>query len=282
MYIIKTGTEKHNSGFRYFCEHIFKDHVLESAATLSYYFLFSVFPLTILISASFSTLNISQNGLQSLNNFIPNHILRILESYLEEISQGNTASLILVGIALTLYSMGKVIQTMKRKFRLAYGVRPKLPFLSEWFVSLIFVLLVMLSFYAMLIVIVAGNYLFRGIVYLLPFLSDTLPTFQALRLLGVAAYLFFVLLGLYYVLPGIRQKVKMVLPGTAFALSAWVLLSYLFSYFVENFSNFTSLYGSLGAIIALLTWLYFINLILLGGAYINAYLYRKSRMGNNL
>lgn len=277
MHVIRTKSEKSSFSVGELFRHIFKNHIFESSAALSYYFLFSIFPLAIFINGCFSTLHITQENWDFLSNFVPANILTAMEIYVKEISLGNTATLIIVGILLTLYSMGKAIQTMKRKFRLAYGARPRSQTLAEWIVSIVFVFLVMVSFYAMLILIVAGGYIFNWLITILPFLKSALPSFQAIRLLAVTCYLFFVLLGLYFLLPGIKQKKRTVLPGTLFALVSWVVMSYLFSFYLNHFSNFSTLYGSISSIIALLLWLFFINLILLIGAYINSYFYLKKR-----
>lgn len=274
MHIIKTGN-KRKDGLQILLRHLLTGHLFESAATLSYYFLFSIFPLAIFISACFATVKINPEDLSELTGFVPAEILYILENYLREISTGNAATFILTGMILTLYSMGKAIQTMKRKFRLAYRTKPKAQTFSEWVVSLAFVLLVMISFYAMLIIIVAGNYIFEWLISLIPILATAFPSFQFIRLIAVTCYLFFVLLGLYYVLPGIKQKARDILPGTLFSLASWVVMSYLFSLYLDTLSNFTTLYGSLGAIIALLSWLFIINLILLVGARINSYFYLR-------
>ena len=272
MHVIKTQS-KNRFALKHFFGHLFKDHILESSATLSYYFLFSVFPLAIFISACFSTLGLTPKDLADLSGFIPEDILSIIDQYLLEISLGNTPTLIAIGILLTLSSMGKAIQTMKRKIRLSYGVYKKSKGLFEWVVSFVFVLLILVSFYATLILIVAGNYIFQWLLSFIPFLKNALPSFSVIRLLGVTGFLFFFLLGLYYVLPGIKQKMINVIPGTLFALVGWVAMSYVFSFYLDHFANFSAIYGSLGAIIALLTWLFLLNFILLLGGRINSYFY---------
>ena len=142
MQIIKTEQSK-KPLVKPFFRHIFKNQIFESAASLSYYFLFSVFPLAIFISAAFSTLHISKDNLSFLSGIIPNQILSIIKAYLAEISLGNTATLIATGIFLTIWSMGKAIQTMKCKFRLAYAINPKIHFIKEWIISLVFVFLLL-------------------------------------------------------------------------------------------------------------------------------------------
>lgn len=271
MYIIRTEKNKKAFSILDFFRHLSNHHIFESSATLSYYFLFSAFPFAIFISAALSTLQIKEESLVILQNLVPIHILKIFEDYLREISLGNTETLIMAGTVLTAYSMAKAIQTMKRKFRLSYGLSLPSRRFSDWMISIVFVLLIMVSFYAMLILIVAGNRLATLLMNWFPILTETVNTFQYLKLFLITLYLFFVLFGLYYLLPGIKLKIVEVLPGTLFALVSWVITSYLFSFYLDHFSNLTTLYGSLGTIIALLSWLFLTNLILLIGVHINSY-----------
>lgn len=274
MHVIRTERKK-DSFFQSFFKHLFRNHPFESAATLSYYFLFSVFPLVIFVSTAFSALHISAEKLNYLTRIIPEQILNVLQNFLSEISLGNTPTLMTIGFVLTLYSLGKALQTMKRKFRLAYGIEPKVRWIREWVVTFVFVFLILLSFYASLILIVAGNYIFNHLIPIFPFLEETRGIVRVLRYTIVTAYLAFVLFGLYYVLPGFKQKKRFVLPGTMFALAAWILMSWLFSFYFTHFANYTTLYGSLGTIIALMTWLFLVNNILLLGVHINSYIYNK-------
>ncbi len=274
MHVISTKHKK-DRFLRSFFNHLFQGHIFESAATLSYYFLFSVFPLVIFISTAFSTLHISTEKLNYLSRIVPEQILNVLQSYLSEISLGNTPTLMCIGFVLTLFSLGKALQTLKRKFRLAYEIHPKVSLIREWTVTFVFVLLMLLSFYASLILLVAGNYIFNQLISIFPFLEEGQSLVRVLRYPLVTAYLAFFLFGLYYVLPGFKQKKRFVLPGTMFALAAWILMSWLFSFYFTHLANYATLYGSLGTIIALMTWLFLVNNILLVGVHINSYLYMK-------
>jgi len=64
--------------------------------------------------------------------------------------------------------------------------------------------------------------------------------------------------------------------GSCFAALAWVILTALFGYYVSNFGNYDATYGSLGAVIVLLTWIYLSAYVLLLGAEINAELERQT------
>jgi len=104
--------------------------------------------------------------------------------------------------------------------------------------------------------------------------SFSLTMWQYLRFLPVAFLMFIALATLYAAALGKRQPIKEIWPGIAFAMVAWVLVSICFSFYVNRFANYSVIYGTLGAVIVLLMWLYFTALILIIGAELNAVLHR--------
>jgi membrane protein len=93
---------------------------------------------------------------------------------------------------------------------------------------------------------------------------------QYLRFIIIALLMLGAIGILYLVSLDKRQKLKTVLPGILSAAVLWVILSIGFSYYVENFANYSLVYGTLGAIIVLLIWLYMTALILILGAELNS------------
>ena len=67
-----------------------------------------------------------------------------------------------------------------------------------------------------------------------------------------------------------RQTIKDILPGIMAALTSWMIVSIGFSFYVENFADYSVIYGTLGAVIVLLMWLYMTAVILILGAELNA------------
>ncbi|MBO1912707.1 YihY/virulence factor BrkB family protein, partial [Microvirga sp. 3-52] len=82
--------------------------------------------------------------------------------------------------------------------------------------------------------------------------------------------LFSVFTLLYWLVPNLKLHIKSVLFGAAFATLGWILTSIGFSYYVSSFGNYSGTYGSIGAIIVLMMWLYFSAIILMLGGQINA------------
>jgi membrane protein len=75
---------------------------------------------------------------------------------------------------------------------------------------------------------------------------------------------------IYYFLPNLRQDRRQVLVGAIFATVLWVVVTLLFRAYVVNFGSYSKTYGTVGGVIALLTWMYLSMLVLLVGGELNA------------
>lgn len=91
-------------------------------------------------------------------------------------------------------------------------------------------------------------------------------SYLALALVGA------VMIGALYRFGPSRAQARWVwlTPGSVFASVLWIVLTLLFGIYVTNFGNYNATYGSLGAIIVMLTWLYLSSYVLLFGAELNA------------
>lgn len=86
--------------------------------------------------------------------------------------------------------------------------------------------------------------------------------------LAVSIIFLFVLL-VNRLVPNVRLSFRQVLPGALLSLGSWVLISVAFSFYVDNVARYSLLYGSLGAIIVLMLWLYLTSITLLLGPVLN-------------
>jgi membrane protein len=86
---------------------------------------------------------------------------------------------------------------------------------------------------------------------------------------------------LYFLAPNVKQKFLATLPGAVFSVFSWLGLSYLLGLYFRYFENYNRIYGTLGGVMALVTWLYWVYIILLAGGELNAEL-AKVRAGGRL
>jgi membrane protein len=70
--------------------------------------------------------------------------------------------------------------------------------------------------------------------------------------------------------PDVEQQWKWITPGAVFAVLAIIVVSLGFSFYVNNFGSYNTTYGSIGAVIVFLTWLYLTGAVILVGGEINA------------
>ena len=257
-----------------------EDELLTRAAALSYYFIFALFPMLVSVLA-FLGLFAQSNalGARVLGRFglMPPAALALVEATIREISVHSSRWKLGLGLAVTLWSgsggMSCIMDALNRCLR----VRETRPFWKRQLVAIGLTALISgLVFGALIIVLASGS--------LAEFLSARTGLSQALvTLWGFAEWpiaLFFVLVSLaliYCFGPDSRQPWRWFTPGSVVGVLVWVAASLVFRSYLHFFSNYSRSYGSLGAVMVLLLWLYITGLAILLGGEINAEMDRRSQ-----
>jgi membrane protein len=96
-----------------------------------------------------------------------------------------------------------------------------------------------------------------------------------------AAVMFTVLAmeSIYFLAPNVRQRFWSTLPGAVLSVISWIVLSYALGIYFRSFANFNKLYGTMGAAIALMVWLYWTSFFMLVGAELNCELAKETEKG---
>ena len=250
----------------------FRDGVSKTGAELAYFFLFSMFPFLIFINLLVATFHIPIDTITGLLNVVPPDVEEIITDYFVYIGQFESKTLLVTGLILTLYFSSRAIDSLIRAVNAAYRVRKKRLGLSHIFVSIVFSALVMISFGFMFIIMISGkSFLFFVVDFIkIPILTrDFIYIWDALRFLIAVIYSFFFLLSLYSFFPYKRIKIRAAMPGVVFAMLAWLAISSGFSFYVQNMGQYSVLYGSIGAAMVLMLWLYLTGIVLVMGAELN-------------
>jgi membrane protein len=79
-----------------------------------------------------------------------------------------------------------------------------------------------------------------------------------------------VVAAVYYLAPDVKQEFRFITPGSILAVVVWIVASLGFGYYAQNFADYNATYGSIGAIIVFLLYLYISSAVLLLGAELNA------------
>jgi membrane protein len=255
------------------------DNLLSRAAELGYYFLFALFPTLISASAIFglfarSAGDIYVKLLNYLSLVVPHDALGLVLDTFQQTTQHSTSGKITFGIAAAIWSASVGFSAIQDTLNTVYKVKETRPY---WMVRgsamLVTVLLAMITL-ATLGALLAGTLLSHLV-------REHIAHPQLGLACGIAVHLVFdvVCLALnlllfatiYYFGPNVQNKRwRYFTPGAAIGIVGWILSSLALRVYLFYFNSYSVTYGSLGAVIILLTWFYITGLMLLLGAELNS------------
>jgi membrane protein len=249
------------------------DRVLTEAAGITFYALLALFPAIAALVSIYGLFaepaTISQH-LDVLGSVVPGGGMQIIEEQVKRIaSKGSTALGFgaIIGLLTALWSSNQAMKAFVDALNVVYDEREKRSFLYRTALTLSFtvagILFILLAMGAVVVLPVALKFVGLG---------DTTETLLSLArwpvmLVAVALFLAF----LYRFGPDRdRAKWRWVTWGSAVAAFGWLAASAGFSYYVTNFGNYNETYGSLGAVIGFMTWIWISSTVVLVGAELDA------------
>ncbi|MDA8193660.1 MAG: YihY/virulence factor BrkB family protein [Thermaerobacter sp.] len=244
------------------------------AAALAYNFLLALFPLLLFLTALLGFLHLPSLPAairQTFGQVLPPVMVQLVLSALATAQDSRNPAILSVGAAGFVWGMSgafrQLIDAMNHAYRFSKRTR-------AWWKTYALSLLLGLFLGSLIVLAVAittgGDQLIRWVLTR----GLGLPPvgwIAALLRWGILVTLILVMLAILYAfLPDRRQPLRWLSPGALVALALWVLVSWGFSFYTAHFHSYNRMYGSLGAVILLMLYLYFIGLSLLLGAEINA------------
>jgi len=252
-----------------------EDELFTRAAALSFYFIFALFPMTLSLIAILGlfakTHDIHTAVLRPFGELAPQSALALVEDTLRrELGQYSSGWKLALGLLLALWSGANGVSSIMDALCRCYRIRDSRPYWKRMLIAMGLTAIVSgLTIAALGIVFYGGDLaeLVGGRVGL---------SRLAIVMWEVAAWpiaLFFVLFSLaliYYLGPDIDLRWRWFTPGSVVGVLAWVVASLLLRAYLHFFNTYSRTYGSLGAVMVLLLWLYLTGLAILMGGKINA------------
>jgi membrane protein len=256
------------------------DDLLSIGAQASFYLLFSLFPFLIflIVLLTYMPMVNFQDSMQALAALMPANAYLILRDMVNQTIANRSVTLLSFGMLSALWSSASGVTTLIQGINRAYDQEETRRSWKVSAVSLYFTFELAIAIIFSLVLIVFGKVLGTQLFRLLGFSDVSLAIWSYLGYIITLITTILVFISLYYNTPNRRSKFREVVPGAVVASLGWVIVSIAFSYYIDNFGNYSKVYGSLGGIIALLMWLYVSSIIILMGAEINASL-MFSKMG---
>ena len=247
----------------------FADGIPQAAAELSYFLLFSMFPLLMFVNSILARLDISIEGITPVLEMLPRTLRQLNTTYLNQLSGTPSFSPMLIGIGLTLYFLSRAVRSMMRTVNDIYHVEVSRGMVKDVLISLGITAGFLVSVVCSFVLVVAGRALIRLLPQIVPVPQAVLDATHDASFWVMIAFIFLFLMLFNCVVPNLHLKFREVWPGALFSLVAWILVSWVFSFYVDNMARYSVLYGSLAAIIVLMLWLYIVSIILLMGPQLN-------------
>jgi len=258
------------------------------AAELAFYFLFALFPLILLMTTLFGifashSAELQDNLLSYFADFLPPTAFQLLRSVTAELAVHASQGKLTFGVVSALWVISSGVTSMISFLNLAHHVRETRSWLRVRATALgLSILISILLLTAMFMVLVGSRFvgwLGTGL-RLHPMLVSIWKGMQwpaAVVFVGISCSL------IYHFGPNLKQRRRWhwLTPGSAFGGLLWLAASFGFRTYLHFFNNYSVSYGSLGAVMILLVWLYVTGLVCLIGAEINAEIVRAGRLGGS-
>ena len=259
-----------------------RNHIPQMAAALAYYFVLSLFPALIFLSAVVAYLPVPDLFNQALGlmaRWLPPDSMGLIRRILADVITPNRRAFLSVGILGALWAASGGFAAAIEALNLAYEVKDDRPFWKTrpLALGLAFVIgfLLLIALSLMIVGPRFGEWL-AAKVHLSRLFALSWPCIDWGIALGFNVLAIEVL---YFLAPNVRQRFRATLPGAVLAVACWIGLSYLLGDYFRHFGSFNKTYGTLGAAIALMVWLYWTGFAILVGAELNAELAKVSPEG---
>lgn len=256
-----------------------KDRITNGAAALAFYSMLALFPAAIFVLTLLPYLpiaNLEQAIMDLLRQAMPGQAAGVFEDTVKAVVSNRKGGLLSFGFLFTLWSASTGMYAVMQELDAVHRVDETRPFWKARGTALLLTLSAVLLVVGALALAVAGGALQSWLGSSLGFSAALLFLFAAIRWGVIVLALLFALALVYRFGPDVKEKFSLFTPGTIAGTVALVLATVAFNLYVGHFGSYDKTYGSLGAVIALLMWLFVTGLGLLFGAEVDV-LARRSR-----
>ncbi|RFU68391.1 YihY/virulence factor BrkB family protein [Bacillus sp. V59.32b] len=256
-----------------------RDRATGLASEQAYYYLLALFPLLILLLSILPYLSIEPSrALEILNTFLPSETATVIHDNILEIFSKQNEGLLTFGIVGTIWSASSGMDAFMHSMNIAFDVEETRGFIKTKCISILLTFCLIFAFLVALLLPVFGNLIFSA-VYELVFIPDGVVVFlHVIRWLVSVVVIAVVISILYRFAPNRAYRLKQVIPGAFAATVVWLMITVGFTFYVNHYAHYSSTYGSLGAVIVLMLWLYFTGFALVLGGEVNSLFHRNSRI----
>jgi membrane protein len=256
-----------------------RDDALGIAAQLAYYLILAIFPfILVLVSlmGTFGSPELASEILAYLQRVMPEQAYDLIETFTANIISGQAEApgLFTFGILFTIWAASGAFAALINALNRAYDVQETRPFWKVRGIAILMTLGLSVLILIGVLLLVLGPQIGEAIANVFGLEETFTLVWEVVRWPVALFFMVFTFALLYYFAPDVDQPFRWITPGGLIGVLLWVLASVGFNFYVSNFGSYNKTYGSIGAVIVLLLYLYISSLTILFGATLNATLVR--------
>lgn len=248
----------------------FQEHRLNAAAAhAAFFIILSFIPCIILLFSLLQFTSIDKVDILVLvQNFAPRNMLTFFTGIIGEAYQ-KTATTISISALAAVWSAGRGMMALTQGLQCIAGIRETRNYFAVRLRATLYTIILLLSIIAFLLLGVFGNAVLELLTIKFPITAYVANMIVDVKNIFLSFYAIVIFTLIYRFMPGNEMEISHHIPGAILSATGWMIFSYAFSRYIDEFSGFSNMYGSLTTIILLMLWLYFCMYITLIGAEFN-------------
>ena len=249
------------------------DNCAGQAAQLAYYLIFAVFPFLLFLTTLLGYIpvpNLMDRIMEYLAKLLPGEAVTLLQDNIRQLVTEQKGGLLSFGILAALWTASSAVTAITDALNRAYDVQEGRPFWKVRGIALLLTIGLSVFIMVSMVLLIFGPQLGGWIAALVGLGTAFEIAWNILRWPVIVVLLSIAMACLYYFAPDVEQRWKWITPGAVFAVLVTIAVSLGFSFYVNNFGAYNKTYGSIGAVIMFLTWLYLTGFVIVVGGEINA------------
>ncbi len=254
------------------------DDCMGMAAQIAFYTMLGLFPFLIFLLSLLSTFpwgeSLKPLMLGALSDQMPPESAEYVAGIVLELLPNYSQGLLGIGLLVSLWGASMAVGALITTINRAYNIRPRRHMVTQKIMSIVLVLLLSGMWLMSMTIILVGPGITQSIFEFMGIASETNTFWTSVRLPMAFMLNLTALSILYFFAPEARQRFLSILPGAFTSTILWLLASFAFRFFLQNFGAYNKTYGSLAAVVILMVWLWISGLVFLLGAEINSLMKR--------
>lgn len=242
-----------------------------SAATIAYFLLLSLFPLIIVIGNLLPFFKLDATKvLPYIEMMVPTTIFNMLSGTIKELLSTSNGGWLSISAFATVWASSRSINSLQTVLNKIFGVERQRNMIIKRLFSFGTIFLFLILVIVVAILFTVGQRILDGILPIFNLSPDILPWFTTLKWPITMGALFITMSLIYAALPNARLTVRSVVPGALFSTVGWMLLSQFFGLYTKIIARGLSSYGLIAGFVVFMLWLNFAAVIIIIGGIINA------------